>query len=316
MKKVSSGATAQRVLLGPSEVGRILSRMPAVEPTIALVKRRYSVTADILSYLRCKRQYGFFARRGYTSAQSGQLFFGTVIHETLDRLHAHFRGELEGVPAGSMPTDRDVEAYFAIAEKSLRSRGIRPLSRESRDKAREYVNTFNQSYGETVYPRIVDTEHKLQKDKGAYVLHGVVDVVAESSGRSRDAGRWEEYEIWDYKGSKFPQGRDLINYEFQMRVYAHLYQLRNGTPPNTAVLWFLGENERSKQRYSVSLSRDEVDRAVAIFEGTVAAIEESIVRDDWSKITKDQAPSPETCDACDLRWKCPAPAKPFRLRAL
>jgi hypothetical protein len=96
------------------------------------VKRRYSVTGDVLSYRRCKRQYGFFRRRGYTSAQSGQLYFGTVIHETLDRAHAHFSGKVEGAVAGTVPNGDEIADYFQAAEDALLARGIRYMSREAR----------------------------------------------------------------------------------------------------------------------------------------------------------------------------------------
>src|SRR5215467_7747223 len=125
-----------------SNAATVLASLPSKEYHEPPVKRRYSVTADILSYLRCKRQYGFFARRGYTSAQSGQFFFGTVIHETLDRAHAHFRGEIPDVEPGTMPNDDDIRNYFRAAERALRARGIRPLSKESRNKAEAYALEF------------------------------------------------------------------------------------------------------------------------------------------------------------------------------
>src|SRR5439155_4002707 len=162
-------------------------------------------------------------------------------------------------------------------ERVLRARGIRPLSRESREKALQYVIDFNDFYGTSVYPRVVDTEHRLQKDKGSYILHGVVDVIATSSIRT-SSRHWGEHEIWDYKGTKFPSRKsDLENYEFQMRVYAHLYKIRNGTVPRKAILWFLGEMPESQQD-EVSLSQPEIDAAVKVFEDTVAEIEKSIVR--------------------------------------
>lgn len=321
MKQSREGAAGGPglVLLDPGAVRGYVSKMPRESWRVSLVKRRYSVTADILSYRRCKRQYGFFARRGYVSAQSGQLFFGTVIHETLDRAHAHFRGELEGVERGSLPDAKDIANYFGIAEKALRARGIRPLSRESRDIALRYVLDFNAQHGRSVYPRVIDTEHRLQKDKGGYVLLGVVDVIAEAEEVDPESpGDWGRHEIWDYKGSKRPagSGHELEDYEFQMRVYAHLYELRNGKRPRRAVLWFLGEKDIGRQRHEVSLADSEVGKAVKVFEETVARIEVSIAKDDWSRIRKEEAPSPETCDACDIRWNCPGPAKKYRIRAL
>lgn len=296
-------------------IGSVLRAMPARKYSEPPVKRRYSVTADVLSYRRCKRQYGFFARRGYTSAQSGQLFFGTAIHEALDRAHAHYRGEVPDVDPGTVPNDEDIRNYFAAAERALRSRGIRPLSRESRDKAQDYVLEFNRVEGPTAYPRIVDTEHRLQKDKGTYILHGVVDVIAATKAEAQTGGHWEDYEIWDYKGSKRPEPADMLNYEFQMRVYAHLYETRNGRAPKRAILWFLGERGDDR-RVEVQLTPEFVADAVTVFEETVGKIEASINCGDWSNLKDVSPPSAETCDACDLRWNCPSPAKSYRLRGL
>jgi hypothetical protein len=280
------------------------------------VKRRYSVTGDVLSYRRCKRQYGFFRRRGFTSAQSGQLYFGTVIHETLDRIHAQFRGEIEDKNAGTLSSPDEIKEYFQAAEDALLARGIRYMSHDARERALQYVQRFVEQHGRDVFPRIVDTEHRLQKDTGEYVLHGIVDVIAETDGKPDPD--WGRHEIWDYKGTHLPaaDSTDLQNYEFQMRVYARLYEMRNGTRPRRAVLLFLAEEEADRQRHEVSLKPGDVDAAVAVFEETVAAIERSISRDDWSCIRRAEAPDQQTCDGCDLRWSCPAPAKPYRIRAL
>src|SRR6185437_14560035 len=55
---------------------------PREEPRV----RSYSITADILSFRRCKRQYGFFGVRGFNSATSTQRYFGTLVHDVLDQI--------------------------------------------------------------------------------------------------------------------------------------------------------------------------------------------------------------------------------------
>jgi len=294
------------------EISMMLSKMQKTKTNFPKVKRRYSVVGDILAYNHCKRQYGFFVRRKYSAAQSAQLFFGSVIHETLDRAHAHYRGEIAGIPKGSIPTDEDIERYFEKAETSLRAQGIRPLSKSSREKALEYVKKFNSSQGPKIYPCVVDTEHRLEMDKGEYILRGVVDVIA----KNKNSTTWSDYEIWDYKGAKVPEkgSREMKNYEFQMRVYAHLYELRNKVKPAKAVLWFLAENDTKKQSVEVILNDTLIQQAVNQFETTVAKIENSIITDDWSNISRKDAPSEDTCTACDIRWNCKA--RPFKIRAL
>lgn len=310
-RKAAPAPTYPLPILDPSKTAQLFRLLPTREHNEPVIKRRYSVTADILSYRRCKRQYGFFNRRKYASAQAGQLFFGTVIHETLDRAHAHYRGEVVGVASGTMPLAADIKAYFDAAAEALKKRGIRPMSNDSREAALNYVQNFNTHHGPTSYPRIIDTEHRLQKDKGSYILHGVVDVVAGKAGATDNKDRWED------KGSKRPKkgSSDLQNYQFQMRVYSHLYKERNGRAPKRAVLWFLGE-EPSDQEAEVDINEKIIQLAVDEFEKTVEDIERSIKEDNWSKLTQADKPSDETCDACDLRWKCSALPKAYPLRGL
>jgi len=138
-------------------------------------RRRYSVTADILAYQQCSLQYGAFAVRRYEPALVVQLFYGTVIHQVLDRAHAHYRGEL-GVPPGNLPTDNDIENYFTEVENALIARRIRAVQ-SVRDQAKSILKRFNSLEGPTLYPRIIDTECRLQADQGQYILHGNVDVL-------------------------------------------------------------------------------------------------------------------------------------------
>src|SRR5947208_1498530 len=95
------------------------------------IRRAYSITADILAFKRCSRQYGYFAVRGYVPAQATQLYFGIVIHEVLDRAHRQFRGLMEGKPKG-VPSDADIQGYFIAVTDALRARGIRPYSQQAR----------------------------------------------------------------------------------------------------------------------------------------------------------------------------------------
>jgi DNA helicase-2/ATP-dependent DNA helicase PcrA len=51
--------------------------------------RAYSFTADYMSYERCPRQYMFFRRHGFTPAHTQTMFFGSLVHKTLEDLHNH-----------------------------------------------------------------------------------------------------------------------------------------------------------------------------------------------------------------------------------
>lgn len=274
------------------------------EPTPA--RKRYSVTADVLMYQRCSIQYGTFAVRNYQPALEVQLFYGTIIHQVLDRAHAHYAGQLRG-QRGSLPTDSDIAAYFDEVENALVVRGIRTV-KNVRDQALNVLQRFNRLEGPQLYPRIVDTECRLQSDKGDYILHGNVDVLA----RSED-DRNGEVEIWDYKGSEMPSRADAHQYEqyiFQMQVYADLYRQKTGVAPAKAILYFLNSlakgpepTERpSSAVIEVDLDPVEVQKALRSFGQTVQEIEERRTSRDW--IDPAIYPTEPTCDACDLRWAC------------
>ncbi len=271
------------------------------------IRRAYSITADILAFRRCSRQYGYFAVMGYVPAQATQLYFGIVIHEVLDRAHRQFSGLMEGRPKG-IPSKDDIESYFRTVTEALRARGIRPYSRKAEASALEYIVRFNSLCGPQLYPRVKDTEHKLKADFKDFYMHGVVDVIASVEGDP------DKLEIWDYKGSHRVEddSEEMKNYTFQMQVYGELYRIRHGNYPARAVLCFLGEKEFGKMIVNVPLGAQSAKEAVELFVKTVDEIETRREKGDWRPPLK--IPSMETCGACDVRWDCPTAKSKFPLR--
>jgi DNA helicase II / ATP-dependent DNA helicase PcrA len=296
----------EAVILGEGDVEKF-GAMKVIPTKEAGVKRAYSITADILAFRRCSRQYGYFAVKGYVPAQATQLYFGIVIHEVLDRAHKQFSGLMEGREKG-VPADNDIEAYHRTVTEALRSRGIRPYSRKAEASALEYLQRFNRTQGPKLYPRVKDTEHKLKADFKDFFMHGVVDVLASADGKPN------ELEIWDYKGSKKVEAdsEEMKNYTFQMQVYSELYKKRHGEYPAKAILCFLGEEKPENQLVEVPLGSKAAQDAVELFAKTVDEIELRKDKDDWSPPKR--MPSKETCGACDIRWDCPTAKASFPMR--
>ena len=277
------------------------------DPTLA--RRRYSVTSDILAYQQCSIQYGAFAVRHYEPALVVQLFYGTVIHQVLDRAHAHYRGEL-GVPQGTMPSDSDIERYFTEVENALKARRIRAVG-NVRDQALRVLQRFNSLEGPALYPRILDTECLLQAEQQDYILHGNVDVLAQS-----DVADSNNVEIWDYKGARRPSmsAPEYQRYVFQLQVYADLYRQKTGQTPTKAILYFLNElapdpapqTRPVNALLEVTLDPPAVQQALDSFGRTVHRIEDARSSRQWPDPIED--PGEATCDACDLRWNCSAAA--------
>jgi putative RecB family exonuclease len=209
-----------------------------------------------------------------------------------------------------LPTDADIDNYFTEVENALKSRRIRAVQ-SVKDQAKTILKRFNSLEGPTLYPRIIDTECRLQADQGQYILHGNVDVLVASN-----IGRSNAVEIWDYKGAYRPSlnDPDYQRYVFQMQVYADLYRQKTGTAPTKAILYFLNElagataptTRPVNALLEVNLNPVAVQQALTSFGQTVQQIEVCRASRNWPGPAA--APQKSTCDACDLRWNCTAAA--------
>lgn len=290
------------------------------------IKQRYSITADILSYQVCKRQYGFNTIKGFSSTQKTQAWHGDLIHQVLSMLHRRYLHNVKLTNKGltkndPMPTDKDVEELFDKANNTLKSRGIIPITKEN-DKLisnlLELLKKFNKIEGKNLYPKIIDTEARLQADMGDYLLYGVIDVVVKN-----DDG---EFEIWDYKGMLFPPqdkdwGREkLKKYEYQMLIYGELLKQQTGKYPSKCVLYFVNELNRIKSpnpKHIIDFKDEnnikKIKEAMENFSNTVKEIEKCKESEIWNV---DKPADKDTCSICDLRWGCPVRKEEYPLKPL
>ena len=63
------------------------SAIPAASAAIDDVARRYSYTGDYLAFLRCPRQYMLFHKYGFAASRTQTMFFGSLVHQTIEDLH-------------------------------------------------------------------------------------------------------------------------------------------------------------------------------------------------------------------------------------
>lgn len=277
------------------------------------VRPRFSLTSDILSFRRCRKQYGAFGQVGFVPARATQAFFGSVIHQVLDLCHREFS------QTGNLPTDAHIDGYFQDVANALRSHGIRAASGAVADKAREILKRFNALEGPQLYPRVRDTEFRMEAERPEYVLRGVVDVLASDPNDPLDPALME---IWDYKGSRRPKTSDprLKEYEWQMTVYAELYKRKHGVYPKQAVLYFLNELDVEpvptttplRARHVVTFDPQQVKKALEEFDSTAKEIISCQQNGAWPDPV--DRPDEATCDICDIRWNCKVPATAYKLR--
>ncbi len=64
-----------------------LSTVPRAELKDDALPKSFSFTADYLLYRKCPRQYMIFRRFGFVPSRSQTMFFGSLVHRTLEDLH-------------------------------------------------------------------------------------------------------------------------------------------------------------------------------------------------------------------------------------
>lgn len=73
-----------------------VAKLPTAEFEEPDVPRSYSYTGDYLLYLKCPRQYMLFKKYDFAPARSQTMFFGNLVHQTLEDLHQRLISAKEG----------------------------------------------------------------------------------------------------------------------------------------------------------------------------------------------------------------------------
>lgn len=72
-----------------------LAALPEAKTEAGEVSRAYSYTSDFLGYQHCARSYMVFNRYGFAASRTQTMFFGSLVHQTLEDLHNHLIAKRE-----------------------------------------------------------------------------------------------------------------------------------------------------------------------------------------------------------------------------
>jgi hypothetical protein len=167
---------------------------------------QYSLTGDLLSFLRCGLQYRYHNGSALPPSRPVQLWFGEFIHGVMEAAFRIWRGgapppafpwpfnptPFRGVPPAGR-ANNDIGAIADLVEIGLRAQGKNPRSQVVRDSAmRRCVLAVNE-LGPNLFPlisaaeeRVIGTRNLPVPAAGApaprarmYELHGIIDVVTD-----------------------------------------------------------------------------------------------------------------------------------------
>jgi DNA helicase-2/ATP-dependent DNA helicase PcrA len=248
------------------------------------VKRTYSFTGDLKIYETCPRQYQFFREYDFTPSRSAVIFFGLLVHQTIEEIH---RLALDGkLSKLDEPRIRDL---FDRTFRFLCLSDVRPIGDTAKAAAFDQVmNYFRQNQEEM--RRVIQTEVDVSLEKDGYILAGKVDLLMGGDGK---------LELLDFKTSPRPtENEELLNaYERQLCTYAHILERRHGRRVDRLLLYWTAEPEKQDALMTFPYRPERIEEAGRYFDEVVKRIEAEA----FAVI---QPPEPGICKECDLRHLC------------
>jgi DNA helicase-2/ATP-dependent DNA helicase PcrA len=250
------------------------------------VKRAYSFTGDLKIYETCPRQYQFFREFDFTPSRSAVIFFGLLVHQTIEEIHRiALDGELETLD------EPRIRELFDRTFRFLCLSDVRPIGDTARESAfRQVINYFRQNQAEM--RRVIQTEVDVSLEKDGYILSGKVDLLL---------GVDAKLELLDFKTSPRPTDSPslLDAYERQLCTYAHILERRYNKRVDRMLLYWTAEERKDKALMAFPYRPERIDEAGRYFDQVVARIQAEEFR-----VTK--PPETAICKECDLRSLCAA----------
>ena len=273
--------------------------------------RRRSVT-DLVTFLLCPRYARQFSQEHYP-AQTPATVLGHILHRTIKHLYDRYHLELEAGNNSWLPDEEMIREECQMAENAVRAQGLPRLSLQQQTQLQRILTTFHALEASTFYPRIQAAEVSVEwiwkeAPGGPLLLEGKVDVVVEehldlASGIA----------LWDYKTTRRPDpGKEMQYYQWQMDLYALLYQRTYGVKPQGTVLYFMGELNHAHliHRPESAVLRLPADpqREQRTLDLLRWALEQELIcraNSQWNPPSPEQVPE-RLCRHCLIRWSCPS----------
>ena len=259
-------------------------KAPAGEKKHILPKPRYGFTSHIQMYKTCPRQFQFFHEYNFTPVHSGEMFFGLLIHQTLEKIHQTI---LTG--RSTALNDRELRTMFERTFQSLQYTNMQIPDMDKKEEAwQQILNYFYHNYQEL--NSIQASELSVQVEKDDYILTGKIDLLRRSDGG---------IEILDFKTRPRPDANSshMTLYKQQLYLYAYAMQKSMGQLPQRLFLYWTMESNKEDALMEVPCTERQIEEVNVYLDEVAARIRQK-------KFAIDSMPETGVCRVCDIRYFC------------
>jgi len=276
----------------------------------------YSLTGDLLSFLRCGLQYRYGTLGRLPATRPVQMWFGQFIHGVLEEAFLRYQA------SGEIVGQDELNEILELVARRLAASGLRPRNRDLEEMGQQRARTAVHELDPELFPLISQAEIPLngtrhlplsewpkslpRRESDRYEMAGVVDVITEMTlDNSTTAGKRlvaaiksalprglnGPFEvIVDYKGMRRPPktssrrgGPDFWSiYEWQLQTYATLRALQPDSKPVAAgVLLYLNELRPSSS--DITSLRKEIRQGLTDVVPEPGSSDERVLRSEKSR---------------------------------
>ena len=248
------------------------------------MKSRFSFTGDLKIYETCPRQYQFFREYDFTPSRSAVIFFGLLVHQTIEEVH---RIVMDG-KLGTLNRST-IRGLFDRTFAFLSLSDVRPIGAPAKEAAFQQVMDYFQQ-NQVEMQRVIQTEVDVSLEKQDYILSGKVDLLLGGDGK---------LELLDFKSSPRPRENPelLADYERQLCTYAHILGQKRGKEVDRMVLYWTAEPRKEDAQMVLPYDSARIDEAGQHFDEVVGLIQ-------GKNFSIQEPPESRICNECDLRSLC------------
>lgn len=246
-------------------------------------KKTLSLTSHINVYETCPCQYQFYRELEFTPSRTGQVLFGTLVHQTIEDIH---RAVLDGDKISEQKISDDFEGNY----KGLLANGFRPIGMKQKEEALKHVMTYYIN-NKDILNRIVEAEVDVSVEKDYYIINGKVDLLL---------GKDKKLEVLDFKSQPRPEPKDPLieRYKKQLNLYAFILKERYRKDPERLYIYWTSEEKRKDALMEIEYDEKLLEEAGRHFD----KIANCIIRKDFD--IKEMPDKTRVCKECDIRFYC------------
>lgn len=246
-------------------------------------KKTLSLTSHINIYETCPRQYQFYKELEFTPSRTGQVLFGTLVHQTIEDIH---RSILDGDGVSEKNISDDFERNY----RGLLANGFRPIGLKQKEEALRHVITYYKN-NKDIFARIIETEVDVSVEKDNYIISGKVDLLL---------GKDEKLEVLDFKSQPRPEQSDPLieRYRKQLNLYAYILKERYQKDPERLYIYWTSEDKRKDALMEIEYHENLVEEAGRHFD----SVARCIINKDFA--IKEMPDKTRVCKECDFKYHC------------